>query len=128
MDGNVAAVLVAAVTALPASVGALLARNANKKLKMKNGTAIGARVEQIHEEQQLVALALMGAQAKVDSVALALKDTEAKREEDRRAVAEQAAVITSHLGDDKKFQEAAERFWAPLVPLLAQLQPKVEGN
>lgn len=128
MDGNVAAVLVAAVTALPASIGALLARSSNKKLKMKNGTAIGARVEQIHTEQQLVALALMGAQSKVDEVALALQVTEQKRDEDRRALETQGEVIKSHLGDDKKFQEAAERFWAPLVPLLAQLQPKVEGN
>lgn len=101
MDAGVALVAAAvASSTLPATFAAFSTR---KKLKMKNGTAIGARVEQIHEDQKLVALALVSAQAKVEEVAAALVIAEAKHDEDRK-------VVAAHITDDKVFQAHIEPF------------------
>lgn len=101
MDAGVALVAAAvASSTLPATFAAFSTR---KKLKMKNGTAIGQRVEEIHENQKLVALALVSAQSKVDDVARALAISEVKRDDDRKVVAE-------HITDDKVFQARIEPF------------------
>lgn len=128
MDLGLAAVFAAGLGSVPATLGAMGTKRANKKLKTANGATAAELIEGLVWVQAVVAQDLTQAKEKVEGVANDLKVTEEKREEDRRAIELQSAVITSHLGDDKKFQEAAERFWAPLVPLLATLAPKVEGN
>ena len=89
MDGNIAAVVVAAVSAIPATIAAFAAFRTHKEVKTNHGVRAGARLEKLGDDMTLVKSVL----------AQQSSDTNALRRD-----------FVEHAQNDLAFQERVEPF------------------